>query len=155
MILPHTSLCHEDAPNGELPSDPHRQTGTRRSPKLCKKPVSPFIVAPRAQASRRCETRAPLNGKAAKLCYRFGPLTPSARSANLIAGDGTKNGLSRSEQKTVSTTQNNRLTGKAPYRFESVFFHRRVSANLSFDATCQASGRRKCSSSFSAVRSRG
>jgi hypothetical protein len=31
--------------------------------------------------------------QAAKLCYRFGPLTPSARSANLIAGDGTKNGL--------------------------------------------------------------
>jgi hypothetical protein len=30
---------------------------------------------------------------AAKLCCRFGPLTPSARSANLIAGDGTKNGL--------------------------------------------------------------
>ena len=30
--------------------------------------------------------------QAAKLCYRFGPLTPSARSANLIAGDGTKNG---------------------------------------------------------------
>src|SRR5947209_6384364 len=59
--------------------------------------------------------------QAAKLCYRFGPLTPSARSANLIAGDGTKNGLSRSEQKTGSTTQNNRLTGKAPYRFESFF----------------------------------
>src|SRR5947209_13027575 len=57
--------------------------------------------------------------QAAKLCYRFGPLTPSARSANLIPGDGTKNGLSRSEQKTGSTTQNNRLTGKAPYRFES------------------------------------
>jgi hypothetical protein len=31
--------------------------------------------------------------QAAKLCYRFGPLTPSARSANLIAGDGTKNGF--------------------------------------------------------------
>jgi len=29
-------------------------------------------------------------------------LTPSARSGNLIAGDGTKNGLSRSEQKTDS-----------------------------------------------------
>src|SRR5438132_5989384 len=54
--------------------------------------------------------------QAAKLCYRFGPLTPSARSANLIAGDGTKNGLSRSEQKTGSKTQNNRLTGKAPYK---------------------------------------
>jgi hypothetical protein len=31
--------------------------------------------------------------QAAKLCYRFGPLTPSARSANRIAGDGTKNGF--------------------------------------------------------------
>ena len=56
------------------------------------KPVSPFIIAPRAQASRRCETQATL-GDTAKLCYRFGPLTPSARSANLIAGDGTKNGF--------------------------------------------------------------
>ena len=37
-----------------------------------------------------------------------------------------KNGLSRSEQKTVSTTQNNRLTGKAPYKFESIFLQRRV-----------------------------
>src|SRR6201993_562884 len=54
--------------------------------------------------------------QAAKLCYRFGPLTPSARSRDLIAGDGTKNGLSRSEQKTLSTTQNNRLTEKAPYK---------------------------------------
>src|SRR3954471_13890099 len=34
-----------------------------------------------------------LRRQAAKLCYRFGPLTPSARSANLIAGDGTKNGF--------------------------------------------------------------
>jgi hypothetical protein len=31
--------------------------------------------------------------QAAKLYYRFGPLTPSARSANLIAGDGMKNGF--------------------------------------------------------------
>src|SRR5215469_6821600 len=94
-ILPYTSLWHEDAPNGELPSDLQqidRQAPTR-APKLCKKPVSPFIIAPRAQASRRCETQAPLGGKASKLCYCFGPLTPSARSANLIAGDGTKNGF--------------------------------------------------------------
>src|SRR5437868_1266676 len=80
-------------PNGELPSDPCRQTGSHRSPKLRKKPLSQFIVPPRAQASRRCETQATLGGKAAKLCYRFGPLTPSARSANLIPGDGTKNGF--------------------------------------------------------------
>src|SRR5438270_4547903 len=71
--------------------------------------------------------------QAAKLRYRFGPLTPSARSANLIPGDGTKNGLSRSEQKTVSTTQNNRLTGKAPYKFESGFLQERVHCELDHD----------------------
>src|SRR5207245_4785550 len=38
--------------------------------------------------------------QAAKLCYRFGPLTPSARSANLIARHETKDGLSRSELRT-------------------------------------------------------
>src|SRR5712675_2854624 len=52
--------------------------------------------------------------QAAKLCYRFGPLTPSARSANLFAGDGTKNGLSRSEQRTVSKTQKQPLDRKSP-----------------------------------------
>ena len=31
-------LWHEDAPNGELPSDPFTQTSTRRSAMLCKKP---------------------------------------------------------------------------------------------------------------------
>ena len=62
--LPHTSLWHEDAPPGELPSDP-QQTNRQahQTPKLCKKRVSPFIIAPRAQASRRCETQAPLGGK--------------------------------------------------------------------------------------------
>jgi hypothetical protein len=39
---------------------------------------------------------------------------------------GTKNGLSRSEQKTVSKTQNNHLTGKAPYKFESALLQQRV-----------------------------
>ena len=74
------------------------------------------------------------------------PQANRADSANLIAGDGTKNGLSRSEQKTVSTTQNNgnyaldicqvhncqnnRLTGKAPYRFESRSLQERVHCEL-------------------------
>src|SRR5246127_4859506 len=53
--------------------------------------------------------------QAAKLCYRFGPLTPCARSANLIAGDGTKNGLSV-PNKEPGTNQNDYLTGKAPYK---------------------------------------
>jgi hypothetical protein len=89
-ILPHTSLSvARSMPH--LASSPRiltdRQTGTDQTS------LSPFIVAPRAQVSRRCETQAPLGDQAAKLCYRFGPLTPSARSANLIAGDGTKNGF--------------------------------------------------------------
>src|SRR6516162_3229916 len=45
--------------------------------------------------------------QAAKLCYRFGPLTPSARSANLIAGDGTKNDFrlrTKNRQQTKKTT---------------------------------------------------
>jgi hypothetical protein len=63
--------------------------------------------------------------QAAKLCYRFGPLTPSARSANLIAGDGTKNGLS-APNKEPAKTKNDHLTAKAPYRFESCSLQRRV-----------------------------
>jgi hypothetical protein len=38
---------------------------------------------------------------------------PSACSGNLIAGDGTKNGLSRSEQRTVSKTQKQPLDRKS------------------------------------------
>src|SRR5258705_13868163 len=115
MDLPHTSARREEAPQWRAPlgSYPDRQCQT---PSSAGNPISLFILPPRAQASRRCETQATLRRQAAKLCYRFGPLTPSARSGNLIAGDGMKNGLSRSEQKTVSTTQNNRLTGKAPYK---------------------------------------
>jgi hypothetical protein len=63
--------------------------------------------------------------QAAKLCYRFGPLTPSARSANLIPGDGTKNGFP-APNKELQQTKNDHLTGKAPYKFESTPLQRRV-----------------------------
>ena len=107
-------------PNGELPSDLHRQAGTVRQTGALQK--SPVAVHHRSAGSgvKALRNTSVARRQAAKLGYRFGPLTPSARSANLIAGDGTKNGLSRSEQKTVSTTQNNRLTGKAPYKFEGL-----------------------------------
>src|SRR5439155_22873189 len=55
--------------------------------------------------------------QAAKLCYRFGPLTPSARSANLIAGDGMKNGFP-APNKEPPINQKRLLTGKAAYKFE-------------------------------------
>jgi hypothetical protein len=44
-------------------------------------------------------------------------LTPSARSANLIAGDGTKNGFP-APNKEPATNQKYGLTGKAPYKVE-------------------------------------
>ena len=78
-------------PNGELPSDsPHRH-----------RPDTEAMPKARLAVHRRCacsgvkalRNTSAARRQAAKLCYRFGPLTPSARSANLIAGDGTKNGF--------------------------------------------------------------
>src|SRR5215471_8675207 len=116
----YKSVTRRSVPNGELPSDPQQ---TDRQPpdqtrSYAKSPPCLFIVAPRAQASRRCETQAPLGGTPPKLCYRFGPLPPSARSANLIAGDGMKNGFP-APNKEPTTNQKHHLTRKAPYRFES------------------------------------
>src|SRR6516164_4889147 len=54
--LPNTSLRREIRLNRELPSD--------------------LTVPPRAQASRRCQTQAPLGGKAPSFAKRFAPLTP-------------------------------------------------------------------------------
>jgi hypothetical protein len=48
--------------NGEFPSD-HTQIGNVATRAPQEKPVSLFILAPRAQASRRCETQATLSGK--------------------------------------------------------------------------------------------
>jgi hypothetical protein len=117
-------------PNGELPSDPQETDRHRPDAEAMQK--APVAGHHRSACSgvKALRNTSDARRQAAKLCYRFGPLTPSARSANLIAGDGTKNGLSRSEQKTVSTIQNNRLTGKAPYRFESISLQRRVSGEL-------------------------
>ena len=118
-------------PNGKLPSDPQQIDRHRQTLKLCKKPLSQFNRSA-CSGVKALRNTSDARRQAAKLCYRLGPLTPSARSANLIPGDGTKNGLSRSEQKTVSTTQNNRLTGKAPYKFESISLQRRVRCEPDF-----------------------
>ena len=109
-------------PNGELPSDQYAARRTSHT-ELRRKARLPPVHRPSACSGvKALRNTSVAKRQAAKLCYRFGPLTPSARSANLIAGDGTKNGLSRSEQKTVSATQNNRLTGKAPYKSAKFWF---------------------------------
>ena len=58
-------------------------------------PKARLAVHPRSACSgvKALRNTSAARRQAAKLCYRFGPLTPSARSANLIAGDGTKNGF--------------------------------------------------------------
>ena len=77
--------------------------------------------------------RLPPARQAAKLCYRFGPLTPSARSANLITGDGAKNGLP-APNKELAKNQNKRLTRKAPDKFESTPLQRGVWCEPTFRA---------------------
>ena len=49
-----TKMC----PNGELLSDSQQTDRHQPDTEVREKPVSPFIIAPRAQASRRCETQA-------------------------------------------------------------------------------------------------
>src|SRR6202047_1161911 len=48
--------------------------------------------------------------------------------------------LSRSEQRTLSKTQNNHLTGKAPYKFESISLQRGVRRELDSTAAATARG---------------
>jgi hypothetical protein len=51
--------------------------------------------------------------------------------------------LSRSEQRTLSKTQNNHLTGKAPYKFESGLLQRRVSRPAKVTPAQKAEARRR------------
>src|SRR5215471_559499 len=93
----------------------------------------PFAVHHRSACSgaKALQNTSNARRQAAKLCYRFGPLTPSARSANLIAGDATKNGFP-APNKEPAKTKNDYLTGKAPYRFESTSLRRRVRCEPDF-----------------------
>ena len=88
-------------PNGELPSDLSKIDRHRQTLKLCRK-KAPVAGHHRSACSgvKALRNTSDARRQAAELCYRFGPLTPSARSANLIAGDGTKNGFPSSEQRT-------------------------------------------------------
>ena len=58
-----TKMC----PNGELPSDSQQTDRHQPDTEVREKPVSQFIIAPRAQASRRCENTSDAKRQAAKL----------------------------------------------------------------------------------------
>ena len=60
--LPNTSLWRQKMPEWRAPLG----SSNRQAPsdaEAMQKPLSQFIIAPRAQASRRCETQASLSGK--------------------------------------------------------------------------------------------
>src|ERR1700726_2591916 len=59
----YKSVARRCAPMASSPRIRNRQTGTVQALKICKKSLSQVIIAPRAQASRRCETQATLGGK--------------------------------------------------------------------------------------------
>jgi hypothetical protein len=111
-----TKMC----PNSELPSDPPR-SDTQPPTKHEAMQKARLAVHRRSACSgvKALRNTSDARRLAAKLCYRFGPLTPSARSANLIAGDGTKNGFP-APNKEPTINQNHYLTAKAPYKFESI-----------------------------------
>src|SRR5882757_5089367 len=111
--------------NGELPSD-HTQIGNVRRPSSAGK--APLAVH---RPSACSGVKALRNTSAAKAASRqamlaFRSLDPfrALREPDRRRRDEER--LSRSEQRTLSKTQNNHLTGKAPYKFESGFLQRRV-----------------------------
>ena len=99
-----TKVCS----HGELPSDPHdgKVRSTHRT-----YTISPVAVHRPSACSdvKALRNTSAARRQAAKLCYRFGPLTPSARSANLIAGDGTKNGFPAPNKEPKQTKKNQKL----------------------------------------------
>ena len=114
LILGSSPRDHHGAWNA--PSD-YTQTGTaRRRSYQEEAALLRVILPPRAQPSRRCETQAPLSGKPPSCAKCFGPLTASARSGNLIAGDATKNGPFPLRTKNQQKPKTNSLTGEAPYK---------------------------------------
>src|SRR5215469_14583803 len=77
-------VARGSAPDGEFPSDP--------APLAVHPPYAcSGVKALPNTSSAKAARRAPLT---------FRSLTPSARSGKLTTGDGTKNGLPRSEQRT-------------------------------------------------------
>jgi hypothetical protein len=87
----YKSAARNPRPMASSPRILNRQTGTvrRQATKIpCRRSSSLRVLRPQALRNTSAARR-----QAAKRCYRFGPLTPSARSANLIACDGMKNGF--------------------------------------------------------------
>src|SRR5215472_8919868 len=120
----YKSVARRCAPMASSPRILNRPTGTSQTPRYAKSPSrssSSLRVLRRQGAAKHKLARR----QAAKLCYRFGPLTPFCALREPDRSDGTKNGFP-APNKEPTTNQKHDLTGKAPYRFESASLQRRV-----------------------------
>ena len=99
-------------PNGKLPSDHHsdRRRQTLELRRKARLPVHPPFACSGVKALRNTSLAKAASRQAA---LAFRSLDPFARSGNLIAGDGTKNGPP-APNKELSPNQKHYLTGKAP-----------------------------------------
>ena len=79
--LPHTSVRREDARQWRAPLGSSRRQAPSDGGVRREKPISLFIVPPRAQASRRCETTSD-----AKAASRQAPLARISHSLEIFAG---------------------------------------------------------------------
>ena len=111
----YKSVARRCAPNGELPSDP--QAPPPEAMQKARLAVHRRSACSGVKALRNTSVA---RRQAAKLGYRFGPLTPCARSANLIAGDGTKNGFP-TPNKELTINQKQPLDIKSPIQVRVLF----------------------------------
>ena len=106
----YKSVARRCAPMASSPRILNKQAPTRY-----RSYATPVAVHRRSACSgvKALRNTSDARRQAAKLCYRFGPLTPSARSANLIAGDGMKNGFP-APNKELAINQKQPLDTKSP-----------------------------------------
>jgi hypothetical protein len=113
-------------PMASSPRILRRQTGTVRRRSFCKK--APVAVHHRSACSGvkalRNTNHARAEGRQALLAFRSRDPFRALREPDRRRRDEER--PSRSEQRTLSKTKTTPLTGKAPYKFESVFLQRRV-----------------------------
>jgi hypothetical protein len=116
--------------NGELPSDVSKTFNRRQTPELRRD--APLAVHRPSACSGVKALRNTSDAKAAsrQALLAFRSLDPfrALREPDRRRRDEER--LSSSEQRTLSKTQNNHLTGKGSYKFESAFLQGRVQCEL-------------------------
>jgi hypothetical protein len=115
----YKSVARRCAPMASFPRILNRPTGTNQTPRYAKSPSrssSSLPVLRRQGAAKHKLARR----QAAKLCYRFGPLTPFCALHEPDRSDGTKNGFPAAN-KEPTTNQKLLLDRKSPIQVRIQF----------------------------------